>query len=51
MKNAGKFQSSFEKTKEVKRGKSGKLLRNWDTELNEVSQLNISSHAVKKDLF
>ena len=30
-KRADKFQRSFEKTKEVKRGKPGKLLRNWDT--------------------
>ena len=27
---------------------SGKLLRNWNSEWNEVSQLNISSYAVKK---
>ena len=49
--SACKFQRSFEKTKEVKRGRSGKLLRNWDTEKNELSQLNISSYAVKKGLF
>ena len=37
--------------KDVKRGKSGKLLRKWDTEYNEASQLTISAYAVKKGLF
>ena len=45
------IQLSFGKTNEVKRGKSGKQLINLDTYQNDVSQLNISSHAVKKGFF
>ena len=42
-----KKPSKFEKTKEVKRDESGKSLRCWDTDYEELSQLNISSCAVQ----
>ena len=47
-KSTVKQQRSFEKTEDLKRGVSEKLLKTWETEYTEVSQLNISSYTVQK---
>ena len=50
-KTAVKIQQSFEKTKDVERGESVMLLREWDNEYDEASQLSNSSYANQKNLF
>ena len=47
METALNFQRSFERTKQVKKIESGKLLRNWYTEYKEKCKLNTSAYAVQ----